>query len=439
MTEKLIIIVVVMIAAYFIMDKFLNQKNVKNDEDKLDTSKGEYTLEELAEKLWLKNERKSMPDTATMADKIIAEADKPDFVHKATNDFWENIIANEYNWIMNDERTGFHGLLSALKILLLHLDDPKYAQLSSVSGGYSRNGNDKRDTDNESALFRVNNTYDMYSKFSILTHSLGVAEEIIPIIKGSERGYMWGRKIGISLLCALGHDLGKIVRQIDKNENRTHEDVSADKLRELLSGVIDNSKIDLIANAIVRHHMENTDANAHYLITSLVEADRNRREVELKLHNSNTGMNLEVIENSIEPTETERFTVKIIEGVLELVEKFDSDENNVIFDRYKPKLLYISKIAIDNIANVNNIGEETLRVVMKRLRDEKIVSLIDFTRYDSYKLSVKMPGSPMIHVFNVIPFDYSAIGLTEQQLLDMFVGKESPEIVQNNQIPGGKQ
>lgn len=439
MTEKLIIIVVVMIAAYFIMDKFLNQKNVKNDEDKLDTSKGEYTLEELAEKLWLKNERKSMPDTATMADKIIAEADKPDFVHKATNDFWENIIANEYNWIMNDERTGFHGLLSALKILLLHLDDPKYAQLSSVSGGYSRNGNDKRDTDNESALFRVNNTYDMYSKFSILTHSLGVAEEIIPIIKGSERGYMWGRKIGISLLCALGHDLGKIVRQIDKNENRTHEDVSADKLRELLSGVIDNSKIDLIANAIVRHHMENTDANAHYLITSLVEADRNRREVELKLHNSNTGMNLEVIENSIEPTETERFTVKIIEGVLELVEKFDSDENNVIFDRYKPKLLYISKIAIDNIANVNNIGEETLSVVMKRLRDEKIVSLIDFTRYDSYKLSVKMPGSPMIHVFNVIPFDYSAIGLTEQQLLDMFVGKESPEIVQNNQIPGGKQ
>lgn len=439
MTEKLIIVIVVMIVAYFIMDKFLNHKNEKNDEDKLDTSKGEYTLEELAEKLWLKNERKSMPETATMADKKIAEADKPDFVHKATNDFWENIIANEYNWIMNDERTGFHGLLGALKILLLHLDDPRYAQLSSVSGGYSRNGNDKRDTDNEGALFRVNNTYEMYSKFSILTHSLGVAEEILPIIKGSERGYMWGRKIGISLLCALGHDLGKIVRQIDKNENRTHEDVGAEKVRELLSGVIDNNKIDLITNAIVRHHMENTDANAHFLIASLVEADKNRRVVELKLYNSSTGMDLEVIEVSKEPTEIERLTVKIVEGVLDLVEKFDLDGNDVIFDRYKPKLLYISKRAIDSIAKANNLSEEALRVVMKRLRDDKIVSLIDFTRYDSYKLSVKMPSMPKVHIFDVIPFDYSSIGLTEQQLLDMFVGKESPEIVQNNQIPGGKQ
>lgn len=439
MTEKLIFIFGAMIVAYFLMDKFLNRKSAESNEDKLDTTKGEYTLEELAEKLWLKNERKAMPDTATMADRKIAEADKPSFAHEATNIFWEKVISNEYNWIMNDERTGFHGLLSALKILLLHLDDPKHAQLSSVSGGYIRDGNDKRETDNEGALFRVNNTYDIYSKFSILTHSLGVAEEILPVVKGSERGYMWGRKIGISLLCALGHDIGKIVRQINKNENRTHEDISAEKLRELLGGVIDNNRIDLIVNAIVRHHMENTDPNAHFLISSLVQADRNRRIIELNLFHSSKGAELDILKHSEGTAETEDVTVKIVSGVLSLVENFKPDKNDVIFDRYKPKFLYISKSAIDNIASENNLSNDDLRVALKRMRDNKIISLIDFAHYDSYKLGITLPGDTKIYEYEVIPFDYSSIGLTEQQLLDLFIGIESPLIVQNNQIASGKQ
>lgn len=439
MIEKIILIIVIMIVVYFLIDNLFKTKQATTEESKLDLTKNHYTLQELADNLWLKNERKAMLETATQADRDRAEADKPEFLHQSTKDFWDNVIASDYNWIMNDERTGFHGLLEALKAVLLHLDDPKHASLSSVSSSYERVGNHKKEYDNECAIFRANNTFHIYSTFSILSHSLGVAEEIIPVIKGSEKGYMWGTKIGMALLCALGHDLGKIVRIINPDDNRTHEFISVSVIRDLLGNIIEDKKLDLIVNAISRHHMENTEDNPHFLITALVKADQNRRAEELKIYNNkeegaDTGVLLPQEEVNVE-----EISAKIVNHVLNLVETFDPTKNQIIFDKKKPQLIYVHSSEIETMAEKNKVNKEQLNIVLKSLRDKKIISLIDFSKYDSYKLNVRAPGKDKVHEYRVIPFDYTLIGLTEQIILDLFMAVETPKIVQNNLISSEKQ
>lgn len=428
MIEKLLIVAIVMVVAYVVIEKLLGGKNGKSEEVKFDTKKGEYTLQELADNLWLKNERKAMSDTSSPAEYKRAMDDKPEFIHEATNNFWINTIAHEYGWLLNDQRTGFNGVIEAIKILLKYIDDPKNATLSSVSSNYSRVGNDTKEWDAECAAFKLENTYEIYQSFSFLVHTLGVAEEILPIVRGADRSYMWGKKIGLSILTALAHDLGKVKRQTDKSDNRSHEYISAEIVRELLDGIVSQEKIELIAAAVSLHHTLINESNPHYLIPSLIKADYKRREKEKQLYREkgqDEGL-AKIQRNIAENREDSKTSGKdeVVAHIVDVIGSVSPQDHSVVFLKKKSNLVYLLRKVFDEYAKESGIAQEELREALMDLREEKIIQSVDFSRYDSFPLFIVDNDSGEKHELRTIPIDYTKIGFTLEEISDIFSRSE---------------
>lgn len=427
MVVKILLIVAIMAIVYFLLDKLLSGNNKKTKETKFDTKKGEYTLQELADNLWLKNERKEMGEASSPAEYKRAIDDKPEFIHEATNNFWVNVVAVEYGWLLNDQRTGFVGLIEAIKILLKYLDEPKNATSSSVSSNFSRVGGDTKEWDAECAAFKLENTYEIYRSFSLLIHTVGVAEEILPIVRGNDRPYMWGKKIGLSILTALAHDLGKAKRQLDAEDKRSHEYISADILRELLDGIIAKDKIDMIASSVSLHHTQYNESNPHYLIPSLVKADYKRREKEKALYKEK-GKGDEVakiaeIGDGVDKSGS-KFKDEIVGCIHDVIGSISPQDHRVVFLKKKSASVYMIRKVFDDYAEARGLEKEELARALSELREEKIIQSVDFSRFESTPLFIVDNDSGQKHELKVIPIDYTKIGFSLEEISDIFSRSE---------------
>lgn len=114
------------------------------------------------------------------------------------------------------------------------------------------------------------------AKVSLKEHTYSVTRHLLAILK--ERIIDYRQNIPKALVAGLAHDIGKIPEYMHSADNKdhAHQDVSANKLAELLAGMELHWKMNVIS-AVRDHHADSKDQ----FTGSLKEADKKAREMEL--------------------------------------------------------------------------------------------------------------------------------------------------------------
>lgn len=241
------------------------------------------TLEELANKLWLRRERELEEELASMNKAPIITLDPieetpdpqvehetplPDpqitesqvknkkWNHQELIDFENNFLSQYHNIIAQSQHT--IPLQKVMEIL------DKYGDQSSVVSLYD---------DDEYKI--IGNMFDTLSEVSILQHSLNVTYELAKIIEASgsrDKKYSMGK---YALMC-LAHDIGKIKElYTDEYTTGNHPIISAGVMRGIIPP--GTPARDDIINAIRNHHVRNPKNESTKLLR---EADFRAREHE---------------------------------------------------------------------------------------------------------------------------------------------------------------
>lgn len=410
------IVVGTMGVTYFALDLyFKNQNNIprnkKYSESGLDLTKSEYTLDELAKHLWLRNDPKRF-FLITDEEKLEAKNACPPFKNQEIKFFWDKEIAPMYYALMDlvDKDVEQKKRWDAVINILYYLDEN--SQFSSVSGKYH--------LDNESKEFHAQNTYEIFSEFSILTHSLGVASNIL--ISVCKNGYNNSyQNVPTALIIALGHDLGKIARQKNANEIRAHEIVSVDVIREICP-LLTNDIIDFVSKAIQLHHTIGHKNHVKYL-NELIEADHDQRISELKEFKKRQDKLIEM-KDALKGETDEKLRLFIYDA---LGNPTDLAEY-LYFDKSKSGAVYFDIEIFKKYSRKNNIEFEQVMGSIRSFRKSGLVTLIDFSKFSSYHMTIKYNNEEALNT-EVIPVDYTQLGLSVEQIVENFLYLDMPKIV----------
>lgn len=410
------IVVGTMGVTYFALDLyFKNQNNIprnkKYSESGLDLTKSEYTLDELAKHLWLRNDPKRF-FLITDEEKLEAKNACPPFKNQEIKFFWDKEIAPMYYALMDlvDKDVEQKKRWDAVINILYYLDEN--SQFSSVSGKYH--------LDNESKEFHAQNTYEIFSEFSILTHSLGVASNIL--ISVCKNGYNNSyQNVPTALIIALGHDLGKIARQKNANEIRAHEIVSVDVIREICP-LLTNDIIDFVSKAIQLHHTIGHKNHVKYL-NELKEADHDQRISELKEFKKRQDKLIEM-KDALKGETDEKLRLFIYDA---LDNPTDLAEY-LYFDKSKSGAVYFDIEIFKKYSRKNNIEFEQVMGSIRSFRKSGLVTLIDFSKFSSYHMTIKYNNEEALNT-EVIPVDYTQLGLSVEQIVENFLYLDMPKIV----------
>ncbi|MDD5160794.1 MAG: HD domain-containing protein [Sulfuricurvum sp.] len=415
MNENLMI-VGAMGVTYFALDYyFKNQNNIpqnkKYSESGLDLTKSEYTLDELAKHLWLRNDPKRF-FLLSDEEKLEAKNACPPFINQEIKFFWDKEIAPMHYALKDliEKDVEQKKRWDAVNNILYYLDEN--AHYSSVSGKYH--------LDHESKEFHSQNTYDIFSEFSILTHSLGVASNIL--ISVCKNGYNNSyQNVPTALIIALGHDLGKIARQKNANEVRAHEIVSVDVIREICP-LLSNDIIEFVSKSILLHHTHGHKNHVKYL-NELIEADHDQRISELKEYKKRQDKLMEMKDALRGETDEKLrlFIYNALDNPADLAEY-------LYFDKSKSGAVYFDIEIFKKYSRKNNIEFEQVMSSIRSFRKSGLVTLIDFSKFASYHMTIKYNNEEALNT-EVIPVDYTQLGLSVEQIVENFLHLDMPKMV----------
>jgi len=405
-----------MVVTYFSLDYYFKnskkfQKSKRFSETGLDITKDEYTLDELAKHLWLRDDAKRF-FLLTDDEKLEAKNACPPFKNQEIKFFWDKEIAPMHYALMDliEKDPEKKKLWDAVIIILNYLDD--HAKYSSVSGMYH--------SDNEFKEFHAQNTYEIFSEVSILTHSLGVASYIL--ISVCKNGYNNSyQNVPTAFIIALGHDLGKIARQKNANEVRAHEVVSVDVIREICP-LLTNDIIDFISKPIQLHHTLGHKNHVKYL-NELIEADHDQRVGELKEYKKRQDKLMEM-KDALKGETDEKlrlFIYNALDNPTDLAEY-------LYFDKAKSGAVYFDIEIFKKYGQKNNIEFEQVMSSIRSFRKSGLVTLIDFSKFSSYHMAIKYNNDETLTT-EVIPVDYTQLGLSVEQIVENFLHLDMPKIV----------
>ncbi|MDD3596133.1 HD domain-containing protein [Sulfuricurvum sp.] len=405
-----------MAVAYFSLDYyFKNPKKLQQakrySKSGLDLTKGKYTLDELAKHLWLRDDPKRF-SLLTDEEKLAAKNACPLFKNQEIKIFWDNEIAPMYYALMDliDKDENQNNLWKSVLAILYFLDE--HSQYSSVSGQYS--------LDNESKEFKAQSTYESFSEVSILTHSLGVASHMLLTVckYGYENSF---QNVPTALIIALGHDLGKIERQKNSNETRAHEVVSIDVIRELCP-LLNADIINMISKSIQLHHTLGHTQHVKYL-NELIEADHDQRTSELKEYKKRYDKLMEM-KDALKGETDEKLRLFIYDALDNPTEVAEY----LYFDKAKSGAVYFDIEIFKDYGRKNNIEFEQVMSSIRSFRKSGLVTLIDFGKYTSYHMVIQYHNEEPLNT-QVIPIDYTKIGLSVDQIVENFLPFEMPKII----------
>lgn len=416
MMNEFLIIGGSMAVAYFSLDYyFKNPKKLQQakrySKSGLDLTKGKYTLDELAKHLWLRDDPKRF-SLLTDEEKLAAKNACPLFKNQEIKIFWDNEIAPMYYALMDliDKDENQNNLWKSVLAILYFLDE--HSQYSSVSGQYS--------LDNESKEFKAQSTYESFSEVSILTHSLGVASHMLLTVckYGYENSF---QNVPTALIIALGHDLGKIERQKNSNETRAHEVVSIDVIRELCP-LLNADIINMISKSIQLHHTLGHTQHVKYL-NELIEADHDQRTSELKEYKKRYDKLMEM-KDALKGETDEKLRLFIYDALDNPTEVAEY----LYFDKAKSGAVYFDIEIFKDYGRKNNIEFEQVMSSIRSFRKSGLVTLIDFGKYTSYHMVIQYHNEEPLNT-QVIPIDYTKIGLSVDQIVENFLPFEMPKII----------
>lgn len=395
------------------------------DDDVFDMHKMEYTLEELAHKLWLKNELQYTSHTTEMQLEI-ARKECPAFVHQITTNFWNTHISKIYWLLEHEEDRGFYELINSIKKILIFLDDEKNAKMSSVSSKIKNEEINKKETtfDNESRQFKADNTYEVFKTVDLLTHTLGVTEQMIPVLCKKINKMNCIGKLGDGILAALGHDLGKIERQNNSEENRSHELVSIDVFKKLVGDVVPESNKKTILEAISMHHISMVDDSSGQIGYALVQADQQQRAKELRAYHKNNDNKYNIGSTIIEIVED-----KIRKEILRYITSPSTDEKSYIYyDKTRGGLIYLDLLIFENFKVNHEINDSDFLDALKRLRKIGIIMLVDFSKYNALNTKLKYDNGDIVSA-DLIPVDFTKLALTQAEMHLTFMNDPMPKVL----------
>lgn len=435
MIEKILIIAVILVLFYYVMDLFFKKKKPVDGKKPFDMNKSEYTLRELAEEFWLKNEMEFISEEPTEEEIAIGKKYCPTFINEETKIFWDEVIAYNYKWLLMEEDKGFSGLINAIKALLLYIDLPENARLSSTSSsiGRKRSGETERELDDECAIFRTKGTYEVYQKINLLPHILGVATEIVPIITQGKKHYMWIGNLGEAILAALGHDLGKIEKQKNPSDTRSHQEISDEEFIKLCGDLISEEKIAKINNAILLHHtvlIDNSSNNP--LSNSLIDADQKRRVIELEESDKkdNGAVSIALSEQF---DEIEKIATIIRKRILSIITEPGDGIHYIIYDRKKKTpTIYIKNEFFETLLNNEKISKKNYLKAMTKLKDDGIVTNVNFNNYEFLSAKIKYNDNHELLDAQLIPINYSSFDLTQLDITHIYKGTNMPKVLPSN-------
>jgi hypothetical protein len=142
-------------------------------------------------------------------------------------------------------------------------------------------------------------------KINILEHTLNVAQSMCDIVSTKLSPDRAALSIGPLLLCALGHDLGKITRQMEPAESKlNHIYYSVEKMTSILEAFdIDARAKQKIIEAIQQHHTIPGDESPLYH-RLLREADKAARAMELAKLSTTTEDNTTIVQEKTQTTQS---------------------------------------------------------------------------------------------------------------------------------------
>lgn len=416
MMNEFLIIGGSMAVAYFSLDYYFKnsnkvQKSKRFTKTGFDRTKSEYTLDELAKNLWLRDDPKRF-FLLSDEEKLAAKNACPPFKNQEIKIFWDKEIAPMYYAIMDliEKDENQNNLWKSVLLILYFLDEN--SQYSSVSGQYS--------LDNESKEFKAQNTYDIFSEISILTHSLGVASHmLLSVCKyGYENSY---QNVPTALIIALGHDLGKIERQKNSNETRAHEIVSIDVIRELCP-LLSVDNINMLSKSIQLHHTLGHAQHVKYL-NELIDADHEQRTSELKSYKKRQDRII-AMNDALKGENDEKLKL-FIYNTLDNPSGF---AEYLYFDKAKSGAVYFDIEIFKEYSRKNNIQFEQVMSSIRSFRKSGLVTLIDFSKFSSYHMAIKYNNEETLTT-EVIPVDYTQLGMSVEQIVENFLHLDMPKIV----------
>lgn len=421
MTEKLLILAVAFGIGYFLMNQFFKQRKQKDNGLNIDLNKKIYTLEELSP-IWLIKDSPLIKEESTDAEIEFGRAQAPLFHNSITTEFWKEIIAENYKWFPKSEMHTSFDVAKAIKEVLNYIDKPEHASLSSVSGYKIKVGKEEKETDVECDLFEKEGTHAHYSKIKILPHTLGVAREIVPILKSSDARYKWETIIGPGILAALGHDLGKIHRQLNPTTTGSHEVLGKRIFEELCSGILSDKLIKEITHSISLHHTALTQDSPELLAKQIIRADIQQRKNELSIKIQD-----ETDESKISFLDmVDVFKKEILSIIINPLENLHA----VYYDKHSTaSVVYIDKVKINEIGKSYNVQEQELVNVLKKLRTEKIITDINFNKYEHFVLKLKYNDIEEVVSIETIPIDYTMFALSQFDIHDKYQEIEMPKFI----------
>lgn len=431
MFENVLIVGGVMVGTYYSIGYYFSKINkvavVKDvvDDDVFDMHKMEYTLEELARQLWLKHEIPD-PSHATEMQLAIARKECPVFVHQITTNFWNTHISEIYRFLDHEEDRGFYELINSIKKILLFLDDEKNAKISSVSSKLKNDEINRKETafDNESRQFQVNNTYEVFKTVDLLTHTLGVTEQMISVLCKKNNRMNCTGKLGDGILASLGHDLGKIERQNNSEENRSHELVSIDVFEKLVGDVVPESNKKTILKAISMHHISMVDDSSGQIGYALIKADQQQREKELRAYHKNNAYKYNIGSTIIEIVED-----KIRKEILRYITSPSNDEKSYIYyDKTRGGLVYLDLLIFENFKVTHEINDSDFLDALKKLRKIGIIMLVDFSKYNALNAKLKYDNGDIVSA-DLIPVDFTKLALTQADMHFTFMNDPMPKVL----------
>lgn len=422
-----ITLIVVIIILYYLID-YLRVIKPKIKQPVSDFNFKRKSPEEIERSIAIINEmRNRNPDDTTENEFYYGAKAAPRFVHKTIYDYWNQFVAMEHKWIVKSEKNGAH-YVELISKLMLYLDEVASENYSSVTCSFGRlkSSEKDRELDKECILFKADGSDELYATIDVITHTFNVVEIATKKTKGISRAYEWFNQIGPSIIAAIAHDIGKIEKQKNPKEKRSHHVVSVELFHRMAQGLLPQPVEEEIAQAILLHHDPFDVKKDNLTRIILAQAEAAARENELKeyLKNNPNGLGKKIDERTKKINEAKE-NLKI--GIINCLLNPGNNRHQMVFDKKKNEYVYIYNELMKRIAKENNIDPEIYATVLKKLRDEAIITLINFEKYEVYRADLKYHDGSRCSV-DLFPINYMKLGFTLIQLHKIFSGFVMPRL-----------
>lgn len=420
---KIVLIIGVMVGAYFVIEylfpskKSLSQSALKPAQN-FNSEDGKNLREE---------QTNDLKPVKQISDYELGKSEAPRFQHACMYNYWDNYIASKYYHIKLQEKWNTK-YFEVMRHLMLYIDefvDKNYGSTSCTAGRILPTQS-RLNSDYECNQMMMDGSIEFYTSIDLIEHTFNVVKIALREMTQNHEPYMYSGQIGPIIIAALAHDIGKFEKHNNPKEKRTHEAVSVEILRKNANGLIPNDILDKIAIAITDHHrkIDRNDSNIYRYLLQHAENKARQKELQYCLENDPKGA-VRLVQECTQKIDETKELLKV--ELVHLLSDIDGHYQFMVFDKKHHRYVFIFNELLKKIARKNHIDSVSIQRALKKLSEEEIVALIDFSKYSTYKTTLKYHDGAR-NMAELIPIRYEKLGFTTDDILKKFMKHVSPKL-----------